>query len=253
MQSPDNPYFARSFVNRVWAHYFGVGLVEPVDDFSQANPPTNARLLDALAKEFVEHEFDIRHLERTIVQSATYQRSAVPNESNKFDKNNFARGYVRPMMAEVVVDVLNAALGTEENWGNEAPKARKMVEVGSSRVQNQNLGYVLRIFGRPPRTTACDCERTFDPALPQTLYRMTDQGILQKLNDRNNRLTHLLKSNATDDEILDELFVACLTRPPTEEERAGFARHRAANKSRVEAFQDTLWALINTREFILNH
>jgi hypothetical protein len=253
MRSPENPYFARSFVNRVWAQYFGVGLVEPVDDFSQANPPSNARLLDALAKEFYEHNYDLRHLERTVLLSATYQRSSLPNESNKFDKNNFARGYIRPMMAEVVVDVLNAALGTEEQWGNEAPKGRKMVEVGSSRLQNQNLGYVLRIFGRPPRTTACDCERTFDPALPQTLYRMTDQGVLQKLNAPGNRLSQLLRAKLSDDELLDELFLACLTRPPTDDERAGFARYRAANKLRQAAYQDTLWALINTREFILNH
>ena len=115
-------YFARAFVNRVWAHYFGIGLVDPVDDFSQANPPTNARLLDALAKDFVAHDYDIRHLERTILESRTYQRSSVPNESNKFDKNNFARSYIRPMMAEVVVDVLDAALGTEEDWGNDAPE-----------------------------------------------------------------------------------------------------------------------------------
>jgi hypothetical protein len=253
MRSPANPYFARSFVNRVWAQYFGVGLVEPVDDFSQANPPSNARLLGALAKEFVDHDYDIRHLERMVLESATYQRSATPNESNKFDKNNFARGYVRPMMAEVVVDVLNAALGTEEQWGNEAPRGRKMIEVGSSRVQNANLGYVLRIFGRPPRTTACDCERTFDPALPQTLYRMTDQGVLQKLTDRRSRLAELLRTRKSDDEVLDELFIACLTRRPTDEERAGFVRYRAGNKNRQVAFQDTLWALINTREFILNH
>ncbi|HEY1379427.1 MAG TPA: DUF1549 domain-containing protein, partial [Gemmataceae bacterium] len=185
MRSPDNPYFARSFVNRVWAHYFGVGLVEPVDDFSQANPPSNARLLDALAKDFVEHGYDIRQLERTILESRTYQRSSVANETNKFDKNNFARGYVRPMMAEVVVDVLDAALGTEEQWGNEAPAGRKMVEVGASRLNNNNLGYALRIFGRPPRTTACDCERASDPALPQTLFRMTDKSVVAKFTDPN--------------------------------------------------------------------
>ena len=112
---------------------------------------------------------------------------------------------------------------------------------------------MLRIFGRPPRTTACDCERTFDPALPQTLYRMTDQGILQKLNARDNRLARLLKTKMSDDEVLEELFLACLSRLPTADERAGFARHRANNKNRSSAFQDTAWALINTREFILNH
>jgi hypothetical protein len=255
MRSPDNPTFARAFVNRVWAHYFGVGLVDPVDDFSQANPPTNAKLLAELARDFVAHNYDIRHLERTILQSNTYQRSSVPTDSNKFDKVNFARGYVRPMMAEVVVDVLDAAVGVEEQWGNDAPKGRKMIEVGASRVQNGTLSYALRIFGRPPRTTACDCERTFDPALPQTLYRMTDQGVLQKLTAKDNRLNLLLKTKKSDDEVLDELFLACLTRLPIADERAAFARHRgsASAKNRPFVFQDTLWALINTREFILNH
>jgi hypothetical protein len=253
LRSPQNPTFARAFVNRVWAHYFGIGLVDPVDDFSQANPPTNARLLAELAKDFVAHDYDIRRLERTILESRTYQRSSVPTESNKFDKNNFARGYVRPMMAEVVVDVLDAAIGVEEQWGNDAPKGRKMIEVGASRLANGNLGYALRIFGRPPRTTACDCERTFDPALPQTLYRMTDSGVLQKLTAKDSRLALLLKTKKTDDEVLDELFLACLTRPATADERAAFARHRGESKLRPAAFQDTLWALINTREFILNH
>jgi hypothetical protein len=253
MRSPENPTFARAFVNRIWAHYFGIGLVDPVDDFSQANPPTNARLLAELAKDFVAHDYDIRRLERTILESRTYQRSSVPTESNKFDKNNFARGYVRPMMAEVVVDVLDAAIGVEEQWGNDAPKGRKMIEVGASRLANGNLGYALRIFGRPPRTTACDCERTFDPALPQTLYRMTDSGVLQKLTAKDSRLALLLETKKTDDEVLDELFLACLTRPATADERAAFARHRAESKLRPAAFQDTLWALINTREFILNH
>jgi hypothetical protein len=253
MRSPENPTFARAFVNRVWAHYFGIGLVDPVDDFSQANPPTNARLLAGLATDFIAHDYDIRYLERTILLSNTYQRSTVPTESNKFDKNNFARGYIRPMMAEVVVDVLDAATGVEEQWGADAPKGRRMIEVGASRLGNGSLGYVLRIFGRPPRTTACDCERTLDPALPQTLYRMTDQSVLQKLTAKDNRLALLLKSKKTDDEVLDELFIACLTRLPTSDERAAFARHHLDVKTRPAAFQDTLWALINTREFILNH
>jgi hypothetical protein len=253
MRSPKNPTFARAFVNRVWAHYFGIGLIDPVDDFSQANPPTNARLLAELAEDFIAHDYNVRHLECAILQSHTYQRSSTPNESNKYDKNNFARGYLRPMMAEVVVDVLDAATGVEEQWGNDAPKGRRMIEVGASRLNNGSLGYALRIFGRPARTSACDCERTLDPALPQTLYRMTDQAVLQKLTAKDNRLAHLLKAKKSDEEILDDLFLACLTRLPTDDERAAFVQHHREMKTRPAAFQDTLWALINTREFILNH
>ena len=254
MASADNLFFARSFVNRVWAHYLGVGLVDPVDDFSLANPPTNARLLEALARDFTEHGYDIRQIERTILNSRTYQLSATANESNKFDKNNFARAYIRPMMAEVVVDVLNSALDVDEELRNDnIPTGKRMIEIGASRFQNQNLAYVLRIFGRPPRTTACDCERAMDPALPQTLYRMTDPAILGKLKDSKNRLSQLLRTKKSDEEVLDELFLATLTRLPSPYEKEAFTEHRQHEKDRNAVFTDTLWALINTREFILNH
>jgi hypothetical protein len=251
---PDNPFFARSFVNRVWAQYFGVGLVNPVDDFSLANPPTNARLLDALAKDFVKSGYDIRRLERTILTSRTYQLSYVPNDTNKFDKNNFSHAYVRPLMAEQVVDVLNAALGVEERFtGQEAaPAGTKMVELGTSRL-NGNVAYALRIFGRPPRTTACDCERAMEPALPQILFRMTDASVLAKFTDRDGRVAKLAKGKLTDEELADELFLATLSRFPRPTEKEDTLKHLKDTKNRTEAITDLLWALVNTREFILNH
>jgi hypothetical protein len=294
MRAPDNPFFARSFVNRVWGHYFGVGLVDPVDNFSLANPPSNEKLLDALAKDFVDHKYDIRSLERTILNARVYQLSSDVNATNKLDHNNYSHSFVRPMMAEVVVDVLNAALGvTEEGLGKGGTSGVRAIEIGPSRVQNPNLAYAFRIFGRPPRTTACDCERAADPALPQVLYRMTDPVVLAKLNATaaKGRLHQLLESTKTDEEILDELFLATLTRLPTEVEKKHFEEYRAdlkkqekappepakpakaepprkgkgappakekAPTARTDAFRqalfvDTLWALINTREFILNH
>jgi hypothetical protein len=253
LRGPDNPFFARSFVNRVWGHYLGIGLVHPVDDFSLANPPSNDKLLDALAKDFIAHQFDIRHIERLVLNSRTYQLSSKTNETNKFDKSNYAHGYIRPMMAEAVVDVLNSALGTAEKWGPEVRAGLKAVEVGASQFQNPALSYAFRIFGRPPRTTACDCEGAGGPTLPQTLYLMTDQNILAKLNDPKGRLQKLIGSSKSDDEVLDELFLATLTRRPTADERSGFAEHRSRATSRQTAFVDTAWALINTREFILNH
>ncbi|HET6576367.1 MAG TPA: DUF1549 and DUF1553 domain-containing protein [Fimbriiglobus sp.] len=252
MRDPANPFFARSFVNRVWAHYFGVGLVDPVDDFSQANPPTNPRLLDALARDFVQSGYDIRRLERTILTSRTYQRSAAPTASNKFDRNNFARSYVRPLMAEQVVDVLNAAVGVDEEFGNNAPDGRKMTEVGASRL-NGNLSYVLRIFGRPPRTTACDCERAMEPALPQTLFRMTDPTLMRKLQAKGNRTVKLARSELSNEQAVEELFLATLTRPPTANEKDKALEYMNGAKNRAEGLQEVMWALINTREFILNH
>jgi hypothetical protein len=285
LHAPDNPFFARSFVNRVWGHYFGVGLVDPVDNFSLANPPSNSKLLDSLANDFLEHRYDIRHLERTILQSRVYQLSSATNRSNNLDRNNYSHAYLRPMMAEVVLDVLNTAVGATENFGGDAPQGARAIEVGSSRVQNASLAFALRVFGRPPRTSACDCQRAPDPALPQTLYRMTDPLLLGKL--QKGRLQQLLASTKTDDQILEELFLATLTRFPTEAEKRHFAAYlesrtndpntneapalkvksgpaavtkagkrdggQAGQTARQVAFADALWALINTREFILNH
>jgi hypothetical protein len=255
LRSPDNPYFARSFVNRVWGHYFGVGLVEPVDNFSLANPPTNAKLLDALAKDFIEHKYDLRYLERTILSARVYQLSSRTNDTNKFDRNNYSHSYLRPMMAEVVVDVLNAALGTTENFGADAPPGCRAIEVGASRVQNPTIAYVFRTFGRPPRTSACDCERAMDPALPQKLFLMTDPALKAKFDDPKGRLRALDDPKKASEEILDELFLATVSRFPTENDKKLFAEYQKKTDARDRkiAFEGALWALINTREFILNH
>lgn len=251
LRSGENPYFARSFVNRVWAHYFGPGLVEPVDNFSVANPPSNEPLLDALAKDFVASKYDIRRLERTILLSHTYQQSATPNATNRHDRISYARSYPRRLLAEVVVDVLNSALGTTENFGSEAPAGARAIEVAPNRIQNQTLANVFRIFGRPPRTATCDCERAQEPGLPETLFLMTDQNVLTKLTT--GRLKALLSSKMTDEEVVEELFLATLSRLPNEKERTRAAEHVKAKGNRQAGFVDVAWALINTREFILNH
>jgi hypothetical protein len=253
MHSPDNPFFARSFVNRVWGHYFGTGIVHPVDDFSLANPPSNEKLLDALAKEFIDSHYNIRELERKILLSRTYQLTSVPNETNRFDHTNYSHSNIRPMMAEVMVDVLNAALGATEKFGPEVPDGSRAIEVGASRVQNASVNYVFRIFGRPPRTTACDCERAMEPGLPQKLYLMADPSIQQKVQSPQGRIAQLLTAEKDDNKVLDELFLATVSRLPTPKERAGFAEHLSRSKDRRSAFLDTLWALINTNEFVFNH
>ncbi len=332
LRSPDNPYFARSFVNRVWGHYFGVGIVDPVDNFSLANPPSNPRLLDALAKDFIDHKYDIRRLERAVLNSRTYQLASEMNATNKLDRNNYAHAYLRPMLAEVVVDVVNAALGVTENYSADAPPGSRAIEVASTRIANPDLAFAFRIFGRPDRNLPCDCERTLEPALPQTLYLMTDRTVLDKIRaavltpevqakvkgkkgvpaakgkkappakgkgkkpapakkgkgvvvkgkgkgtlpPQDGRLARLLKSGKDDNQVLEELFLATLSRFPTEAEKKYFADYRAARPAaapadpdespkekkrrelagrseREQVFADALWALINTREFILNH
>ncbi len=263
MRSPQNPFFARSFVNRVWGHYFGVGIVHPVDDFSLANPPSNPALLDALAADFLKKKYDLRAIEKTILLSRTYQLSSTPNPTNRLDRINYARSYIRPLLAEVVVDTLNAALGTSEKWAPaEAAAGARAIEVGASRVQNPNVNYVFRVFGRPPRTTACDCERAMDPALPQKLFLLSDANLQAKLRAPQNRLGELLKAKSEDLEVLEELFLATLARLPTDRERQWFLDYRTkkvpaagdrGGQARRALFVDTLWALINTTEFIFNH
>lgn len=253
MRQPDNPYFARSFANRVWGHYMGRGVVEPVDDFSLANPPSNPALLDALAKNFAENKFDIRKLEKTILMSRTYQLSSATNETNKHDRTNYSHSQVRPLMAEVVVDVINAGLGTTETFGNDAPAGVRAIEVGSSRVTNQTVGYAFRIFGRPPRTTACDCERTMEPAVAQKLYLMADQAIERKLNDGQNRIRKIVNAIKDNDRAFEELVLGTLSRMPTDAERDLFRKHLERTPDRLKAFTGAAWALINTAEFISNH
>jgi hypothetical protein len=253
MRDPQNPFFARSFANRVWGHYFGVGIVHPVDDFSLANPPSNPKLLDALAADFVKNKYDLRKLERTILNSRTYQLSAAANPGNRLDRRNYSHSFVRPLMAEVVVDVLNAALGTQEQFGPTAPAGVRAIEVGASRVQNATATYVFRIFGRPLRTTACDCDRSNEPALSQKLFLLADPAIQAKLKDPRNRIRQVLAAKTDDNEALDELFLAALSRLPNAKDRALFAEFRKRAKDRQEAFTGALWALVNTTEFVFNH
>jgi hypothetical protein len=247
---PDNPFFARTFVNRVWAHYFGVGLVEPVDNFSVANPPSNEPLLDLLARDFAEHGYDVRRLERAVLTSHAYQRSSAPNPTNAGDRANYARAYPRRMMAEVVLDVLDSALGAAGDFGSSVPPGARAVEAAPSRVGG-SAERIFRVFGRPVRKAVCDCERPAEPALPQTLFLMSDPGLLARLEG--GRLKGLLASGKSDGEVVDELFLATLSRPPDGGERQAALEHVKAKGHRKAGFAGLLWALVNTREFILNH
>jgi hypothetical protein len=253
MTQPENPFFARSFVNRVWGHYFGPGIVQPVDDFSLANPPSNPQLLDALARSFVDSGYDLRKLERAVLNSRTYQLASSTNATNRLDRTNFSHAYVRPMMAEVVVDVVNTALGVSEKFGPDAPPGCRAIEVGASRLQNQAVAYAFRIFGRPPRASTCDCERAMEPGLPQKLYLMADGTVIGKLLSQQNRLKPLLAAHKDDGAALEELFIATLSRRPNAAEKTRFSEYRAGQKNRRKVFEDTLWALMNTTEFIFNH
>ena len=243
--------FARAFVNRVWSLYFGAGLIDPVDNISVANPAVNERLLSLLAEQFIATGYDLRALERSILLSRTYQTTALPNASNASDKLNYSHSQPRRLMAEVTLDILNDSLGTSEDFGAEAPLGARAIEVASNRVTAEYARRLFRVFGRPARTATCDCERANEPAVPQTLFLMSDPVVLKKIES--GRLQKLLQKRTSDGEAIDELFLATLTRLPSMKESAAALARIKEGPDRKEAFTEILWALINTREFCLNH
>jgi len=250
MVSRENPYFARNFVNRVWQHYFGRGLVESADEFSDARPPDFPELLDTLAAEFLRGGYDIRQLERLVLSSQTYQRSCVPNDTNPEDESGLARFRRRRPMAEVVADLLHDACGVSPDYAPDAPAGARAVEVASNQPRNALLRRIAKAFGRPARRQLCDCERRSEPVLAESLLLMSDPAILDLA--RRGRVAQLAKSKASDAAAVDELYLAVLSRLPNAFERAGPLDYLAKQERRA-GLEGLLWALFNTREFILVH
>jgi hypothetical protein len=175
----------------------------------------------------------------------------VPNATNAGDRANFSHARVRRLMAEVVVDVVNAALGAQENFGDGIPRGARAIEIAPNRVRDASLATIFRIFGRPARTSTCDCERSQEPAVPQTLFLMSDPALLAKIEK--GRLKTMLAEYRTDEAIIDEFFISSLSRMPNDTERRVALAHVRDAKDRKKGFVDVTWALLNTREFILNH
>jgi hypothetical protein len=256
MRAPENPYFAPSLVNRLWAHYFGVGIVDPPDDFNLGNPPSNPQLLKWLADDFISHKFDLKHLHRTILNSRTYQLSWKPNASNRLDKTNYSHSTLRRVPAEVLMDAIAQATGVENTYGR-IPDGRPQRAVGQAsppvRYSMNRSGYPMQIFGRPAREKTCDCERSNEPSVAQALYLVNDEEIITKLNSPKARLAQLLKSTADNGKVIEELYLASLSRLPTAKELSLQMKHVENAPSRSVGLRDVLWSLINVREFIFNH
>lgn len=248
---PANPFFARNFVNRVWACYFGVGLVDPVDGFSASNPPSNERLLDALAKKFTNDHYSILKLERTILTSRTYSLSSIPNDSNRFDRSDFSHTIPRRPPAEAVLDMIADATGKAFDFDGDAPAGSRAIEVATNRPKNEEIARAFRTFGRPDRKTTCECERSNAAAIAQTLYLMTEPAILDRI--KTGRLAKLLDSGASDDQAIDELFLATFSRFPSADEKRAAVEAIERKNDRRAAFVDVFWTLLNAREFSINH
>jgi hypothetical protein len=238
----NNPYFARNFVNRVWARCFGIGLVEPVDAFSAGNPSSHPELLDALAAQFVNHGFDVRRLERLILRSETWQRGTEFNSTNQSDTRNYARAYPRVPSAEVVVDAIRCAIGDSPSCA---------VEIGSIRAGFAFTDTYFEVFNRPERKLTCDCERNDEPSLRQAMLLLSDPELMKRVKQGN--VARLASSELSNPQLVDELFLLTLSRFPDDDERAAALKHIDGQQDRVSLLGDVLWSLINTREFLLIH
>ncbi|QDU45260.1 Bacterial Ig-like domain (group 2) [Symmachiella dynata] len=246
----ENPWFARNIVNRAWAHFLGRGLVEPIDDFRLTNPPSNPQLLDALAREFVENGYDYQHLIRTITASAAYQRASTVNETNRRDEQNYSRFLFKRIDAEVLLDAVVQVTGVPEKFAGVAAGYRA-IQLWDSQVPH----YFLKTFGRPVRATACSCERTAAPTVGQVLHVLNSPEIQEKLSHQGGRIAGMLRSGTDDETFINELSLACFSRPPTEAEQAKLMEHLQGKQgpARQQAAEDIAWSMLNSMEFLFNH
>jgi hypothetical protein len=249
MTAPENPWFARNLANRTWAHFFGRGLIDPVDDVRDTNPPSNPELLDALARHVVETKFDLKALVRTIAASRTYQLASKPNATNVKDAFSFSRAYFRRIDAEVLLDMVSQTTGVGERFGGSAPGVRA-IQLWDSKVNH----YFLKLFGRPQRVSACDCERIHEPSVAQVLHLLNAPEIQAKLGHERGSVAKLAHAHADDGRLVEELYLTFYSRLPTAWEREVAVAHLQRNAmQRRQAAEDLAWTLMNTLEFVFNH
>jgi hypothetical protein len=247
MARPDNPFFAKALCNRMWGYLLGRGLVDPVDDLRETNPPSNPELLDALAHDFVAHHFDVRHLLRTICNSRTYQLSAVPNDYNRHDRQNHARYFGKRLMAEVLYDAVDRVCGTETAFSN-VPAKTRAVELPHEGFDS----YFLTVFDRPERNSACECARSTGASLPQVLHLAYAPEIEDKIAADDGRIAKLVQGKTPAAKIIEELYLAALARFPTDAELKYLSNLEKVPDQR-RALEDLVWTLLNSREFLFNH
>jgi hypothetical protein len=255
MLEPKNPWFARAIVNRVWAGYFHVGIVDPPDDFNPANPPSNPQLLDWLAASFVERGYDLKWLHRQIVSSDTYQRSWKPNETNRDDRRNFSRAIPRRVPAEVIYDGLKQVLAASDRL-DEVQNDLTRRAIGHSSMRFAGT-YAMQLFGKPDRAVNCDCERNNQPSLLQAIFLHNDPLVQQNL-DASGWLEEIATAEragqpAKRQELIRIAWLRTFSRPPEPAEIQRAEAHLERAESLTAGLRDLLWALINAKEFILNH
>jgi hypothetical protein len=252
MVEPGNPFFAKAVANRYWAHFFGRGLVDPLDDMRVTNPPSNPELLDALARELVEHKYSLKHLIRTICASRTYQLSSAPNEFNKHDKQAYARFYPRRMSAEVLFDAVCQVTDSPAGFGG-LPQDKHAPRRAIMLPDESFASYFLDVFGRPQRLSACECERVSEANLAQALHLLNSEEVQGKLNRAGGRADALAKDSRPDADKIGELFMWALAHRPAPDQLTVALTHLTQHaQNKKTAYENVIWALINTKEFLFN-
>ena len=247
LASPQNPYFAQNFTNRVWHHFFGIGIVEPVDDVRISNPAANQPLLLELAKRFTESKYDFKGLVRDICRSEAYQRSTETNPSNVLDERNFARQTLRRIKAESVLDILSQVTNTKDKFPG-LPLGARAVQIADGGTAT----YFLTTFGRATRETPCSCEVKMEPTLSQALHLLNGETSNNKIQ-QGQLIENWLKEGVAPEEIISRIYVRCLSRKPLPEELAALKPLVAEGNDQKKSLEDIFWAVLNSREFLFNH
>ncbi len=248
LTEPANPYFSKAIVNRIWAHYMGVGLVESVDDMRVTNPPSNPQLLDALAKELTDYRYDMKHVMATIMKSRAYSLSSEPTEQNKTDRQNYARYTPKRLSAETLLDAIGTVTGTQDKFTG-LPLGTRAIDLPDESVSN----YFLKVFGRSMRETACECEKSYAPNLSQILHLMNSPELQDKIASDKGRLAGMLREKKPDDQILTEFYLRAFGRNPKPDELKDATAMLASATDRKAALEDFEWMFLNSKEFLFNH
>lgn len=249
MTAPENPFFARAIANRLWAHYFGRGLIEPIDDIRETNPATNAPLMQALADHLREIDYDLKAFTRTLLNSRVYQLTSSSNISNEDDFQNFSHAAYKSLPAEVLLDAICQSTGVTEKF-NGWPEGFRAIQVWDNRMPS----YFFRVFGRPVRATVCECERSDEPSISQALHLLNSQEIADKIGSRDGAVRQLANSDLPNDKIIEELYLKTISRFPEETDTQLMLQAFAdAETDRRMAAEDILWALLNSKEYLFNH
>ncbi|XZE52461.1 DUF1549 domain-containing protein [Planctomycetaceae bacterium SH139] len=249
MTNSENPFFAKALVNRYWKHFFGRGLIEPEDDLRVTNPPSNPVLLDALADSFVESGYDLKALIRLLVLSRSYSLDHQPRAANLGDERSYSRFYPKRLQAEVLLDAVDRVTLSETRFGG-MPAGTRAVALPDTAFES----YFLDVFGQPSASTACECERTQDANLAQSLHLLNSEEMQNKLSGAQARAAQLAADNERSNEAkISELYRLAFSRPPREQEMQATLNYLAGKENQQEAYEDIIWSLVNSKEFLFNH